>query len=60
MGVEWGSPDRKRGPGVSPPEKFEKFALKFLPSGAMSAKKLASVSVQNNTAKRQNCCSTTE
>jgi len=35
------------------PEKFKKSAFKTLPSGAVNAKKLVSVSVQNGTVKRE-------
>jgi len=38
---------------MSASEKFSKFAFKILPSGAMSAKMLASVVVQNGTVKRE-------
>ena len=52
-GGRWGIPSSKEGLGCHHQKNVRKFSLKILPSGAMSAKKLASVGVENDTVKRE-------
>jgi len=59
-GAEWGSPFPKGSPWCRQRKINWKFAFKILPSGAVSAKKLASVCEQYGTVKREQnwCCIT--
>jgi len=47
VAMGWGSLSRKLGLGVLPLDIFGKFAFRIMLSGAMCAKRLVSVGVQN-------------